>query len=246
MQSKELLIFSPLSFDCQEMKPYINSVILKMKANVNSRKTVLVISFLLFSTLCSAQSMWTSFWSLAGPEKCWVITHPFIANKARKITREVLRYSEEVKKDSPLDEDANGGQADAFRHAFWMASLSQKISERKALSLGKAHEKGDYRKFRKGKMGEEGLLPDSASSEMDIFNNKAGASIGSQNKYLEKDSLRAIIISTILNGRLKIISKNKEGRYLDCAGNILDMASFIHIWNIPKCLVNSDQTGKIK
>jgi hypothetical protein len=200
----------------------------------------------LSTNISSAQSIWISFWHLSGPEKCWVLTHPFIANKARKITREAISTNEEIKIDTTLDGDTNGGQVDAFRHAYWMASLSQKICIRKALSLGKAHEKGNYRNFKKGKMDEEGQLPDSVSSEMDSYNNKAGASIGNQNKNLEKDSLRLIIKSAVLTGKLKIIFKNRAGKFLDCKGNILDLPSFIHTWNTPKCLVNSDQIEQIK
>ena len=102
-----------------------------------------------------AQTKWKSFRTLSGPEKYWIITHPFIAKKVWKITSHTLAITKEVINDSLLDGDEAGGQVDAFRHAFWIASLSQKICWRKALSLGKAHEKGNYRSFKKGKANSE-------------------------------------------------------------------------------------------
>lgn len=84
-------------------------------------------------------------------EKLWAITHPFVYSKARKITIEALKGTEMVKKDSSLDGDDAGGQVDAFRHAYWMALLSQKICWKKALSLGRAHENGNYKSFKRKK-----------------------------------------------------------------------------------------------
>ena len=46
-----------------------------------------------------------------------------------------------------IGDDNNGGALDAFKHAFWMARLTQGIGHRASLSLGKAHEKGNYKAF---------------------------------------------------------------------------------------------------
>ena len=187
-----------------------------------------------------AQSTKKSFWQLSCPEKWWVVTHPFVANKARKITADVIRICEEMKKDSLLDGDAAGGQVDAFRHAYWMAALSQKICWRKAIALGTAHEKGNYRKFNRGKVDDELNIPDSISSVMDLYNNDIGASIGCQNNYLDTGSLKKLIRSNIIQGKMKIISKSNEGKFLDCDWNVLDKKLYLYVWNIPKCLVASD------
>ena len=119
------------------------------------KPAIVLICFLFAIQPAFAQSPKNSFLHLSCPEKWWVVTHPFVANKARKITTGVIRISEEMKKDSLLDGDADGGQVDAFRHAYWMASLSQKIYWKKAIALGKAHEKGDYRKFSKRKVDDD-------------------------------------------------------------------------------------------
>ena len=71
------------------------------------------------------------FCKLSGPEKAWVIFHPFIAKKTWKITEQARMETKSLLLDPRLDGDEDGGQLDAFRHAFWMASLSQKICWRK-------------------------------------------------------------------------------------------------------------------
>ncbi len=204
------------------------------------KSAIVLICLLSVIQLAFAQSTKKSFWQLSCPEKWWVVTHPFVANKARKITADVICVSEEMKKDSLLDGDAAGGQVDAFRHAYWMAALSQKICRRKAIALGKAHEKGDYRKFKKRKVDDELNIPDSISSVMDLYNNDIGASIGCQNNDLDTGSLRKLIRSNIIQGKMKIISKNSEGKILNCDGNVLDINLYLYVWNIPKCLVASD------
>lgn len=187
-----------------------------------------------------AQSTKKSFWQLSCPEKWWVVTHPFVANKARKITADVIRISEEMKKDSLLDGDAAGGQVDAFRHAYWMAALSQKICWRKAIALGTAHEKGNYRKFNRGKVDDELNIPDSISSVMDLYNNDIGVKIGQLNWKISSDSLKIITTLAVIDGKMKIISKNSEGKILDCDGNGLEIKLYLYVWDIPKCLVASD------
>jgi hypothetical protein len=199
-----------------------------------------ILSFLLINPL-HGQSAYKSFCDLSGPEKNWVIFHLFVAGKVRKLTNEARITASDMLKDSLLDGDGNGGQIDAFRHSYWMALLSQKIKPRKALALGKAHEKGNFKSFKKGNYDEENSLPDSSLCEMDLFNNKIGSEIGYQNRSLQKDSLKILIRSAILNGQMKIISKNKAGAPLDCNGNLIDLGNYTGKWNIPKCVVGSDQ-----
>src|SRR5437763_1189417 len=129
-------------------------------------------SVLIILTQLSAaqQSPSNEFGKVSCPEKWWAFTHPFIACKAYKLSVKAMEATKEMMKDSTIDHDSNGGQLDAFRHSYWMALLSQKISPRKAKRLGKAHEKGDYLNFKKHRL-EDGLLPDSMASVMDLCNN---------------------------------------------------------------------------
>ncbi len=186
---------------------------------------------------------------LSRPEKWWVVFHPFIAPKTYRLTQKAIDVASAMKKDSALDGDESGGQVDAFRHSYWMALLSQKIKPVKALKLGIAHEKGNKILFKKSKP-EEGILPDSASTVMDLENNKIGIEIGKNNKELSDEKLQLLIKNDIIKGKMKVLLKNKNGIFLDCEKNIIDLKYYSGKWNIPKCLVNSNEifrkeSGKI-
>src|SRR5438045_3039471 len=71
------------------------------------------------------------FHRLSRPEKWWVIFHPFIDKKTFRLTQDARSAAGEIVKEQLLDGDENGGQVDAFRHAYWMALLSQHICWRK-------------------------------------------------------------------------------------------------------------------
>ncbi len=200
-----------------------------------------LLSLLQFNIL--AQNKWQSFKKLSSPEKRWVLFHPFVASKAYNISKEAKQLSDSLTKDTILDCDPNGGQVDAFRHAYWMARLTQEIGWHKAKSLGKAHEKGNYIQFLKGNK-EDGGLPDKVASDMDFLNNDIGIGIGLDYKKVPPDSLKKIIISRILNGEMWIILKNKEGKYIDCDGNTIQDSLLIGKWNTPKCLAKSNKVKK--
>jgi len=172
------------------------------------------------------------------PEKCWALFHPFVAKKAYRITVEAYETAKQVAQDKMLDGDGNGGQADAFRHAYWMALLSQKIKPNKARKLGKAHEKGNYIFFKKGRL-EEGTPPDSMACVMDLYNNEVGIGIGQQNKKISKEELKQIVLRYIFQRNMRILKKDPQGNFLDCSGKIIDPAAYNGKWNIPKCLTES-------
>lgn len=172
-------------------------------------------------------------------QKRWVLFHPFIAKKAYHITQKALAITNEIKKDTVLDQDENGGQVDAFRHAYWMALLGQKIKFRKAYKLGIAHEKDNKCDFEKGKL-EEKALPDSLSSVMDLENNLDGIKLGKANKKSDKEELRILVVKEIKAGKMKVLMKDRSGNYLSCDGKIIDMNLWKGKWGIPKCLVGSD------
>ncbi len=194
---------------------------------------------LIFAEQGIGQNKVEAFKTLTPPEKRWVITHLFVAGKAYKISKEAKHVADSLLNDTILDGDNNGGQVDAFRHAYWMARLTQEIGWRRAKSLGKAHERGNYWQYKKMKK-EEGLVPDKKSSEMDFLNNDIGIEIGLENKSVSKDSLKSIIIGYIKNGELWILYKDENGRYLDCNGNVIP-DSLLNAWETPKCLVPSNK-----
>ena len=198
------------------------------------------IIFFLFPVISFSQSPSYGLKKLSRPEKWWVVCHPFVAKKAYNISREARTVSKEMEQDTLLDHDADGGQVDAFRHSYWMARLSQEICWRKAKSLGKAHEKGNYIDFKKKIAGEE-IFSDSIAGAMDLYNNKTGIDIGTKNKMLAKVQLQELVRTKILAGEMKIILKDESGNSLDCNGNAIDLKQYSGKWNVPRCLVKSDK-----
>lgn len=194
--------------------------------------------FFFFPVISFAQSPSLSFKKLSCPEKWWVVLHPFVAKKAYNISQEARSISKEIERDTLLDQDADGGMVDAFRHSYWMARLSQEICPRKAYTLGKAHERGNYLDHKKRRPGEE-IFSDSIAGTMDLFNNKKGIEIGRNNKAISKEELRELICKKILDGEMKVILKDEAGNSLDCNNIVIDLNNYSGQWNIPRCLVKS-------
>jgi hypothetical protein len=202
---------------------------------------VLVI-FLFFSAsqLVYSQSAIKQFCKLSRPEKCWVLTRPFKAKAAAHITKNVLGVVDSIKSTGTIGNDMNGGKLDAFRHAYWMISLTAVIGKKASLKLGKAHEKGNYIEFRRRKL-EDNILPDSVSCLMDLNNNLAGAT-AYDNDTLSAPEIQQKILDLLKEGKLYIIKKDKDGNYLYCDGTFIDTNVWKGKWNIPKCLITSDKT----
>lgn len=203
-----------------------------------SYKWVVLLIFTPF--FLSAQSPAKSFSKLSSPEKRWVIAHPFIAKKAFTVTQRARLVTDSISKNGIL-KDGNGGQLDAFRHAYWMALMVQKIPERKAEKLGKAHEKGNYLEWKKGSL-EDSMRADSMLCVMDLQNNAKGITLGKEyaNDTAKKKSLETIILQNIKNGKMVIIKKNAEGQPEDKSGRIIVPEQYKGKWYMPKVLVNSN------
>lgn len=196
----------------------------------------MLLFFLPLFRVSAQESNMKKFKQLSYPEKCWVIWHPFVAKKALKITEETRKITEAIKREKSLKGTGNGGQIDAFRHTFWMASLSMEIGWRRSEKLGKAHEKGNYKDYKKRKL-EDGEIPDKVSSEMDFYNNDVGIEIG---KMTNKFELKEVVIEKVKEGKCKIIKKDETGNFLDCEGNIISQEQLKGKWENEKCLVNSN------
>jgi hypothetical protein len=201
-------------------------------------KFSLTFSILLFSSSLFSQSTYKQFQQLSKPEKCWVITHPFVAKRTFVITQKVLLTVDSIKQTGIIGTDNNGGKLDAFKHTYWMASLSANIGLRKAFKLGKAHEKGNYLQYKKHQL-EENMLPDSVSSAMDLKNNEYGVHLGVECKNTSQKIIAEKILNALNEGELTIIKKDKQGNFLTCDNTVL-AKEWIGKWNIPKCLIASN------
>ncbi len=169
----------------------------------------------------------------------WILAHPFIARKAYKISKRAGQVATAQKFNPQLDGDDNGGMVDAFRHCFWMALLVQEISPKAAYKLGIAHEKGNYRDFKK-KRYEDGAVPDSVASEMDLKNNKIGLELGQEYMGVDEETLKQVVLNAVINGECWKIKKDSAGNSLDAEGNIIPQNKLENNWRTPRVLVPSD------
>lgn len=181
-----------------------------------------------------------SFAKVSKPEKTWIFFHPFKAKKAFLITKEVEKTVDSLRIEKTIGGDINGGHLDAFKHSFWMVQLTHGIGKNAAYRLGKAHEKGNYQTFKKRKR-EDGIFADKPSSEMDMFNNLIGISIGENNHKRIKRILIQQVLDSLRQGKLKIVSKDSLGNFLDCNRNVIPLDSLRHRWETKKCLVPSNE-----
>lgn len=174
------------------------------------------------------------------PEKWWVIMHPFVAGRAFKITMDVMKTTDSLTGIKNSEFSFKAQQADAFKHAFWMASLVQEIHWRKALALGNAHERGNYRTFRKNLRKGIDDTHDEAARQMDLWNNRVGLTSGIAKTGSDKKERIETILDSLESGALKVIRTNAAGKFVDCNGNGLPEVNYRNKWINDKCLVNSN------
>lgn len=165
----------------------------------------------------------------------WAVGHPIAAFKVKKIYKKVSKLYDENLLKVKLDPYSSGGKLDAFRHVFYFAAFAQKIKPKKVLKLGKAHEKTNYLDFKRGKQ-EDGLTADSLSCVMDLLNNEVGVKIGRENTNISLEELKQKVIELVNKGDVYHILRDKEGRFIDCNNNVIDMSIYKGKWHVPKCI----------
>ena len=170
--------------------------------------------------------------SISFREILWAVSHPFIAPKVYKLTKRAMHITKVIGRDSILL-DINGGRLDAFKHAYWMALLSQEIKDKKAQRLGEIHEQVNYNSYKKDNFNQ-----DSIASAMDLLNNEAGIKIGKNNNRLNNKQLSELIVNNIKKGNMYVIKKDSSGNYLDCDNRIIDLSKEKK-WHKRKCLISS-------
>jgi len=196
-------------------------------------KAFLISLLILLNILVYGNSSNTAVKSkIAVREVIWGITHPFIAFKVKRLTKEALSTTDSLQNHNILF-DRSGGQLDAFKHSYWMALLSQEIKAKKARKIGIIHEKVNYKSFKRNYS-----VQDSAASTMDLLNNEVGISLGSNNKLMSRKELTELTISYIKQGKMYIIKKDNNGNCLDKDNKIIDL-SVEKNWDKRKCIIGS-------
>ncbi len=201
-------------------------------------KNLYVLFVLIFLSGCSP-TLKQSFSKLSKPERTWVAFHPFKAKRAYVISLEAESVKDSMANRARTGNDNNGGNLDAFKHSYWMARLTQDIGKSAAHRLGKAHEKGNYKTYKKGRF-EDGLLPDKQSSDMDLFNNQVGIKVGTSFKKNSRTVLMQELIDALEKGDLRILKKDSLGNFLDCQNRKIPLDSLKNKWDTKKCLVPSN------
>ncbi|MCX7727862.1 MAG: DUF4823 domain-containing protein [Bacteroidia bacterium] len=135
----------------------------------------------------------------------WAFFHPIAAIKVKKIYKKNYPIYQQVKQQKILDTIENGGKLDAFRHGFFMACFAQKVKAKKLIKLGIAHEKDDLSYFLKKRKTEYWDIPDSASIQMDLYNNLIGIETGTKYRKIKPIQMKDTIIHYIHIKKLKTL-----------------------------------------
>ncbi len=178
--------------------------------------------------------------SISKYERCWALWHPIAALKIKKQLPFAMLVYKEVEKNKLLDTLAYGGKLDAFRHTYVMSHLARTIKIKKLRKLGIAHEKGNKREFYDNKL-EFAERADSIACEMDLRNNEVGITLGIAHKHSTNEELKYLIISEIKNGKTWYLKRNSNYQYVTCNDNIINLLDYKGIWNVPKCLVPTNE-----
>lgn len=181
-----------------------------------------------------------SFFNLGIAEKWWVLKYPSAALKAKKVSKQVIHLSDSIAKADTFPNKGSGGEKDAFRHALWIASLSKEMGSKKAIKLGKAHERTNRRDFKKGR-AEEGAIPDSVAERMDLYNNEMGVEI--EAKLGDSSTMNDLLLGVkqmLYAGTLKIVKMNHRGVSLNEKGNTIPQEQWEGKWNNTRVLVPSN------
>jgi len=210
------------------------------------RIAILLLFVTVFSLRVAAQSNNVHYGDLSGKEKRWAMFHPRAAKKVKNIIPEVRTDVRQKIADYKIDSLIHGGQADAYRHALWMALTAKHIGDKKARRVGQMHEESNKEHFYKSEK-EDNALQDSISCQMDLLNNDLGIAYGIGYKDKSDDELKELVLNGILAGEFFMLFRNKQNEFLDCEGNVVDNKIRLEEkkWYLPYCLVPTNNTSEI-
>lgn len=181
-----------------------------------------------------AQGAWKRFRAQPPALRTWALTHPLAVGRAQALAQESLRVADSV--GQRLDNDFVGGWADAFRHTYWMARTTQALGRRRAYSLGRAHERGNYQTFKR-RGTEDGAVQDHAATRMDLFNNDIGIALGLRLPDAPTGELRDSLLHLLYAGELYRIKKDAYRNSLDADGRFIPEQDWLGKWENARVVV---------
>ena len=210
------------------------------------RIAILLLFVTVFSLHVAAQSNNVHYGDLSGKEKRWAMFHPRAAKKVKKIIPEVSTDVRQKIAYNKIDSLIHGGQADAYRHALWMALTAKHIGDKKARRVGQMHEESNKEHFYKSEK-EDNALQDSISCQMDLLNNDLGIAYGIGYKDKSDDELKELVLNGILAGEFFMLFRNSKNEFIDCEGKVVDNKNRLEEkkWYLPYCLVPTNNTSEI-
>lgn len=196
----------------------------------------LIAIFLLPFCTVKSQNKKMLFKSLNPQNKIWAVTHIVQIKKALHVSEQVLNTMDSLYAERIFATNTEGGHLDAFRHIYWMYSLSSEIGVENARRIGIIYE--DYNRYVFDNQYNSSY--DKAGRLMDEYNNEVGlylySKIGSKDKSIVLENIKNLII----NGYAKIISKDKLLRSLDRNNEIIPDSLWKGKWENERCLINSN------
>ena len=210
------------------------------------RMILLLLWVITISLQTTAQNNDVHYGDLSGKEKRWAMLHPRAAKKVKKIIPDVRTDVRLKISEGKIDSLIHGGQADAYRHALWMALTAKHIGDKKARKVGQMHEEGNKTNFYKS-IKEDDALQDSISCQMDLLNNDLGIAYGIGYKDKSDEEIKELVLTGVLAAEFFMLFRNKQNEFLDCEGNIVDNKNRItdKRWYLPYCLVPTNNTSDI-
>lgn len=180
-----------------------------------------------------AQNMFRKFCQLPGPEKVWVLTHPFIAHSAWKYTQSAEQVADSLK-NRYADTTYCDDHWDAFRHCYWMAFLSSRLRPGAVCRLGCAHELSVLKKFTY-LQDSQSCLHDSTASYMDLHNNLVGLRIGQKHSDQEHTVIAQAVFEAVARGQCRQVARDSLNRFVNEQGKPIPQKQ-LKKWNTGRIL----------
>lgn len=199
------------------------------------KRNLLFFIFLFSSIFLSAQNFKAIYKSMSSKDKFWAVGHYNSVMTAINISKDVMKTMDSLDNEKFLGGNSEGGKFDAFRHIYWMYSLSSEIGEENARRIGEIYENYNYYVFTQRPLSGY----DSVGMAMDLFNNDLG--IGLSKTIEDKSFVFKEIENIIIQGKAKVIKKNQNSESLDINGDIIPKEEWKSSWVNRRVLVNSDE-----